>query len=152
MVNNRTVSKRPSFFGRGFLGVMRTVFSWKTRRMIFLSSIYGYILNVRTPDREHAEKLSKVLNVARKPEALELPIAIKSVIWRNRMPSGVEVEGRTLQISDLARNDLSDQECNTFIKLIVDSMPDWLQYAKKPQMQYDLKQLVKCLHTESLAS
>ena len=66
----------PSLFERGLSKLIRRVFAWKTRRMIFLSSIYGLVLDISRTDTENAEKLSRVLNIGRSVEGIEFPIAI----------------------------------------------------------------------------
>ena len=115
--------------------------SWRTRRMILLSSIYGVVLDIKKPDIEHSNRLSSVLNLAKDPRALELPVAIKSVIWYLTDENKVTVAKRQLCLKDLGRPDLTEEECNVLANHVVEQIPGVLRYAKTSQMVYD----VKCL-------
>lgn len=125
-----------------------SLLSWRIRRLIFLSSIYATALQVSKLDKEHADKLAKVLNIARDHRAMELPVAIKSIIWYKTNPKCIFVKNRRLTVRDLVRSDLTEQECDAIASYIVKVMPSWLKYANLVQMVYDVKCLAKQLHTE----
>jgi hypothetical protein len=141
----------PSLFERGLSKLIRRVFAWKTRRMIFLSSIYGLVLDISRTDTENAEKLSRVLNIGRSVEGIEFPIAIKSVIWYNRISPYMEIEGRTVHIRDLSNPKISEEDSRLIIDSILARMPSWLKYAKLSQMRYDLTKLASLLQTQQSA-
>lgn len=112
---------------------------WKTRRRIFLSSIYGMVVGATAPDIKHADQLAKVLNLARDHKALEFPLAIKSVIWFNTTKDLITVETRKLYLKDLGQVDLTEKERDELVVFILRRTPGILKYAKPNQMAYDLK-------------
>lgn len=124
-----------------------SLLSWRIRRLIFLSSVYATALQVSKLDKDHADKLAKVLNIARDHRAMELPVAIKSIIWYKTNPDCVFLKDQRLSVRDLVRPDLSEQECDAIAAYIVQVTPVWLRYAKMAQMVYDVKSLAKQLHT-----
>lgn len=124
------------------------LFSWKTRRRIFLSTIYGMSVDQEKTDFDHADKLAKVLNLSRDHKALELPMAIKSVVWFKKDKELVVVETRKLFLKDIARKDLSEKEQEELACSIVNNTPWIIRYAKYKQMVYD----VKCLSNYLRAS
>ena len=146
--NSNRNPEPPVMTPRGrILGVFAKFLNWKTRRMIFLSSIYGLIMDITKPDASNAEKLSKVLNIGRTGKGIEFPIAIKSVIWYRCLDSSLEVQGRTLHLRDLANPSLSEEDGSLMVETIINIMPSWLRYAKRSQMVYDLQRLVKHLQS-----
>ena len=127
------------------------LFPWRTRRRIFLSSIYGIVVGVTKPDNSHADKLAKVLNLSRDHKALEFPLAIKSVIWFYAK-GAVVVEERKLCLKDLGRGDLTGREQDELVGFIVKNTPGVLKYAKPKQMAYDLKCLSNFLRSSEVYS
>ena len=99
------------------------------------------------PDRVNTSQLSQALNIARNPDAIQFPMAIKSVIWYKRIPSGLMVEGRQYQVSDIARADLTKNVHEALVTEFLEKTPAWLHYAKTSQMRYDLECLFKLLRT-----
>lgn len=117
------------------------LFTWKTQRLIFLSTIYGMAVDNKKLDTEHAEKLAKVLNITNDSRTLELPFTFKSVVWFHTTKDGIVTEKRKLSIKDLGRKDISEKECECIIAHIVQNAPCLLIYAKPSQMAYDVKRL-----------
>lgn len=137
--------------GRKTVQVVHRLLTWKSRRMIFLSSIYGLIMDNQKPDRVNTSQLSQALNIARNPDAIQFPMAIKSVIWYKRIPSGLMVEGRQYQVSDIARADLTKNVHEALVTEFLEKTPAWLRYAKTSQMRYDLECLFKLLQTSKIS-
>lgn len=136
------------FLKTKFLKGIYFLLSWKTRRMIFLSSIYGLVCPKQS-DLVNTRKLSKMLNISREPDALRLPIAIKSIIWYRHLPTSPE--GQVLSVTELSNPDLTDEARDIITEQILAKMPEWLKYAKPSQMKYDLNCLVKFLHAQAIA-
>lgn len=145
-------SRGLSYFRRKSVKLIYALLTWRTRRMIFLSSLYGMVLGIKRPDHDHAAKLTQVLNIARDPQGIEFPIAIKSVIWYKRLSPTLEIEGRTYHLRDLANPDLAEGDLERLVGGIIAKTPEWLQYAKKSQMRYDLLCLGRHLRTGELPS
>lgn len=116
--------------------------------MIFLSSIYGLVCPKQS-DLVNTRKLSKMLNISREPDALRLPIAIKSIIWYRHLPTSPE--GQVLSVTELSNPNLTDEARDIITERILAKMPEWLKYAKPSQMKYDLNCLVKFLHAQAIA-
>lgn len=135
---------------KGFcLKLIYKVLSWRTRRMIFLSSLYGLAMDIQKPDISHAKKLSKVLNIAREPSSVELPMSLKSVIWKNHLTEKLDRQGNILRVTDLNNPWLSLEDFDALATSIVKNMPEWLKYAKDSQIKYDIRCMVKMMHKET---
>lgn len=135
---------------KGFcLKLAYKLLSWRTRRMIFLSSLYGLVMDIQKPDISHAKKLSKVLNIAREPSSVELPMSLKSVIWNKRLTEKLDHQGNILRFTDLNKPWLSLEDFDTLATSIVKNMPEWLRYAKDSQIKYDIHCMVKMMHKET---
>lgn len=117
--------------------------------MIFLSSLYGLAMDIQKPDISHAKKLSKVLNIAREPSSVELPMSLKSVIWKKRLTEKLDHQGNILRVTDLNKPWLSLEDFDTLATSIVKNMPEWLRYAKDSQIKYDIHCMVKMMHKET---
>lgn len=117
--------------------------------MIFLSSLYGLALDIQKPDITHAKKLSKVLNIAREPSSVELPMSLKSVIWKNHLTEKLDHQGNILRVTDLNNPWLSLEDFDALATSIVKNMPEWLKYAKDSQIKYDIRCMVKMMHKET---
>lgn len=131
---SRTNGHVLSYFARRFL-------TWKLRRLIFLSSLYGVVSQVRHVDEENAKRLVKALNIANNPDSVQLPVAVKSAIWSHRVENGFYIEDRHLNVQDLGSKDIKDADLEEIARWIVKKMPYWLHYAKSTQMLYDVKRL-----------
>lgn len=130
---------------RSIVKTVYRVLSWKSRRMIFLSTIYGMATDLQQPDEARIFQLTRALNLARNPETLQLPLAIKSVVWYKRLPSGLEVEGQNFQVSDMTRTDLTEDTQEALLNELLQKTPSWLLYARPGQMRYDLECMFKFL-------
>lgn len=139
------------FMKRFVVKMAYRLFNWRSRRMIFLSSIYGLMTNNNEADYARTVQLTQVLNLARNPAALQFPIAIKSVIWSKRLPSGIMVDGKKFQVSDMARTDLKDGVHDALVDELLKKTPEWLHYARLSQMRYDLECLFKLLQSTKTA-
>ena len=124
-----------------FRHAVRHLLSWKIRRLIFLSSLYGVVRDVNHVDKENAKRLVKALNIAIRPDSVQLPVAVKSVIWSHRVEEGIYVGGRHLHVQDLGSHEVKDGEREELAKWVIKKMPDWLHYAKSAQMLYDVKRM-----------
>lgn len=151
MSENTSPLTRLGFIGRKTVQVVHRLLTWKSRRMIFLSSIYGLVMDIKDPDHVNTSQLSQALNIARNPDAIQFPMAIKSVIWYKRIPSGLMVEGRQYQVSDIVRADLTEHVHEALVTEFLEKTPEWLRYAKTSQMRYDLECLFKLLQTSKIS-
>ena len=129
----------------------KRLLSWKTRRLIFLSSLYGAVCQVKHVDEANAERLVKALNIAKTADSIVLPVAVKSVIWSHRVESGIFVEDRHLSIQDLCSDQIQEADREALARWIVKKMPLWLRYAKSSQMLYDVKRLAEVTRSVQLA-
>lgn len=121
------------------LKLTHSLFSWRTRRMILLSSLYGSLTKPVQPDIRHAVGLAKVLNLTNDYRTMQLPVAINSVIWYHTDRDFVTVKKRQLCLQDLIKPDLTKEECQALVLHIVQQTPKVLRYAKTSQMVYDIQ-------------
>jgi hypothetical protein len=56
------------------------------KRLIFISSITGYLRGIQTPESALAERLNNLMNMGNRSNSLLVPIMFNSKIWRDFDP------------------------------------------------------------------
>lgn len=106
----------------------------RTKRLIFLSSIYARMEKRPSVDRDTLHKLNKALALCNDEAALMMPVHLNRVIWNSE--SAEEIPLDMLFTEELDRSKLR-MACT----LIIKHMPAWLRYSDENVMREDLQKL-----------
>lgn len=116
------------------------------KRLIFISSVTGYLRGIHTPESALAERINNLMNVGNRSNSLLLPLMLNSKIWCDFDPN-TELLLKGIVYKDLVK--CNDRGCaaikdlrilsNAFIK----NTPHFLKYGSKKEMRKDLMFLFK---------
>lgn len=134
---------KPSVFRHLAAKIANKIFSAKVKRLIFISSIVGLAYPLREPDNLTVEKLNKVFSLVRDPHALELPIYVKSVIWRDCDLRVMAQNGQSICPASLIYGKVSDEDTQKLVRHVVDQTPWWLRYKTVSDMHTDMHRLIR---------
>lgn len=116
------------------------------KRMIYISSVVGLIFNRDDPDMVLIEKLNEIIHLARDVKTCQLPMHIRSAIWKNLDTSNVQVgQGKRITIGEILEKPLDSDRCSYIGEQIASSSPKWLTYGSKAIMANDIVVLIKHL-------
>jgi len=128
--------------------ILTKILPYKTKRLIFLSSILAGIKNITNPDKQLLRKVNEVLEISRIDEAIALPMHYGDAIWSRLLPEGIYLKYLkypVLQLSDLDKNHLTTTELRIIANAILNSTPVWMKYGSRRTMRNDLFELIDIL-------
>lgn len=124
--------------------LLSKILSSRTKRIMFISSLYAYIKQIQNPDEEIALKLNQVMCLSSREDALMLPMALSKYIWRNGASIHCSTEEVQMnQLSDALRRVDSLAQQRIISEQVIQNTPQWLQYGSHRRMRYDLMELFK---------
>lgn len=109
----------------------------KIRKILFLSSVVAMIENENSTE-ELAQQLNRILKLTVKNKAIEFPMIIKNVIWKEKLRKFNE----TSLIQEKNQNQIVDLFCN--------NAPRYLVYGNPEKMRDDLTYLFSALKIENI--
>ena len=153
MTSRQYGSTRKPTFGQRVLGA---VLSPRTRKLIFLSSLAGYLQKVTNPDNEMVEKINELFSLSRDPTALKLPMQMSARIWSAFDESALLQAGiNTPALSELSNSKLSAPQLRIISNQLINTVPCWLIYGSREAMRQDICKLLQtpseAFHTPSTA-
>lgn len=116
----------------------------KIKRLVFLTSIYGYIKNQSNVSDEILHKLNIALSLSRDERAMRLPLVIKDVVWRDLDVKTFDEVGEV--ITDPRRSITYMIKANHLDKLteiLIQYAPSWTIYGSQRLIKKDVRLLVK---------
>lgn len=99
----------------------------RTKRILLLGSLFGYICNKTSYDKDAIRKLNEVMALSASDSALMFPIQLSRVVWEK---SGAQ---RTVPL----------EPQNITAKQLADRIPYCLQYSSYQEMFNDIKKLLE---------
>lgn len=117
----------------------------KVKRLIFISSITGYLREIHTPESALAERLNNLMNIGNRSNALLLPIMFNSKIWCNFNPT-TELKLKGIIYKDLIKFNnpkTSMKDLRILSNMFITNSPIFLRYGSKKMMRNDLIHLFK---------
>ena len=106
-------------------------------RILFLSSLYGRLFNVRTLDPEIYHKLNRVLEIASNDSALGMGMQFSQAFWNGRGLSVIGTELNTynqLVLTKEAEKEIVDK--------IITITPKWLTYSRESMVD-DITKMIQ---------
>lgn len=99
----------------------------RMKRMVFLASLAAVANDTGIPEKDLIRKLNQVMGLSTTGDsALHLPIAVSSVIWKNKELLKKEIK----TLADCTDADGTAQEC---AMRIANATPQWMTGADSPQ-------------------
>lgn len=142
---------REGFLRRFVQKAANRFFTDHAKRWIFISSLVGVAYPKQSPDIETAEKINKIFNLVNKPEALEFPIYVKSVIWKDCDLKVLGTNGQVITLSSVPMSHVSDEDTEKLAAQVVGQTPEWLRYKTYQIMIDDVIRLLKNLENHSVS-
>lgn len=112
----------------------------KTKRLIFLSSVVASIENVTNPDKELLSKLNELLCLSHEKEAINLPMYVHGILWKNEIksikcPSCFDGIG---SVCDVKEMQLTKPQIRALSNVIINKTPPWMIYGTRKEIRDDL--------------
>lgn len=136
-------SVQPGFFKRVLSDFVASKLGARYKRMIFMSSIYGLIQQVKDPDLALVQKLNDVLKLSHYPEAFQLPIKVKSLIWTDCKEGYIDTGMDMISFSEIKGKELPVEKCRFVARYFSNRAPNWLRYATPETMEDDVIRLIQ---------
>lgn len=116
------------------------------KRLIFISSITGYLKGIQTPQSALAERINCLMKVCDRSNSLLVPIMFNSKIWStqdlNQQLTMQGIDHKSLLSSDVKDN-ATMRELRLLSQAFIDHAPKFLKYGSKKKMTNDLMYLFK---------
>ena len=136
----------PSLSFRGMVGnTLSRFLPDDVKRLIFISSITGYLRDIQTPESVLAERLKNLMNIGNRSNSLLAPIMLNSKIWCDFDPDK-ELKLKGLVYADLIKfkeSTTSMKNLRILSNVFIDNSPHFLKYGSKKEMRNDLMHLFK---------
>jgi hypothetical protein len=116
----------------------------KTKRLVFLSSLIGYITKNEEPDKELLQKINNLLALSENDRAMVLPMYISKTIWHDRIQSFdcfSCVNSKTCE-KTVKNMCLSHQQICRMSNAIITNIPNWMVYGTKRHIRHDVMTLL----------
>lgn len=141
---NPTKARGENWILKKFHQFLKHKLSTRIKRMIFLSSLLGFTRSKDLPSIDTIIKINEVLGLAHDVDAIKLPIFIREWVWNHEFQEDILVSNRRIKLSQFYDLELSKNELERLVDYIISKTPDWLVYASRDIVSYDLKSLYMC--------
>lgn len=106
------------------------------KRLFFITSLYSHVVRIEQLRADAVSKLNELLGLARRVNALHLPMAFPDVVWQDTTIDSVLNE-------ELLSTDISDEHAMLISKRVVDIAPGWIKYGREDDMVHDVFNLIR---------
>ena len=106
------------------------------RRIIVLTSLYFQVVRIEKMRDDVVRSLNAMMSLARSERALQLPIAIKGIVWRATDLNGILTE------ADFT-GPVTQERAITISRKVVDRVPRCLRYGDDDAMINDVFNLIR---------
>ena len=115
----------------------------RIKRVIYVSSILALIEQINNPDDALLAKLNEILDLGKYPASAGLPMfCAKSLIWVNCETYTVELHGKTIPITELAKEPRQEEDNMIVGRYFSNIVPKWLKYGSDDLMTRDISLLL----------
>lgn len=105
----------------------------RLKRIVYIGLIFGYFNKKDEVNMELLKKINDTFRTADHPRAYELPIAVKSILWRD-----FNLDGVVISTTEIDGKHLLTSQCKMDIcKHIVDNIPEWIRYSSQARIYRD---------------
>lgn len=108
------------------------------RRILFTVSLYFALSKETYPGEKTLKRLNKSLQLAKDPNALELPARLHNLFWSGRLDEILD----EIKLTDLLQNQ-DPMQVELFCSILVNSTPHWMRYGRRTDMIHDVKRVLE---------
>lgn len=119
----------------------------KVKRMLYVSSVIGMVIQRDKPDMAMVERINKVMHLAYRTSSLLFPVYIGSVIWKNLCGKTVQLEQGPVEITHLPIHAMQEIDLWRTGVFFSRNAPAWLHYGSENLMTTDVHDALVCLDT-----
>lgn len=116
----------------------------RMKRLIFLSSFFGYTKPVDTLSTETMVKLNTVLALAHNVDAIEFPVVIRTWLWNHEIDDGIVIEDRCILLTEFYKQSFTFSDFSRIADFLMSKAPDWMVYGTRDIIAQDLQNLHLC--------
>jgi len=121
--------------------VGKRLMSNRIKKLMLIGSLFGFFENKEQVDKVLLSALNAQLSLAYRPEAVELPIALRQYF----LPES-DLKKIRAEMGDIPAE---PERRRTFAQRIVDVLPDWLKYADNNDMVNDVSETIEFVQYSS---
>ena len=120
----------------------------KTKRLVFISTLFAGIKDIQETSPEHLQCLNELMGLCEIKEAISLPMFFGAMLWKKKLPEGIFLHYRKnppLQLCEINNKELSEVEMRVIANTIINHTPCWLLYTSRRKMRDDLVLLLEMM-------
>ena len=118
----------------------------RLRRMVYVGSFAGMVLNIQDPDLKIIEKMNDVLRLAHRPSGWIPPFMVSGMVWQHCKDDSVRLSTGEKPISQVALSKaLSDNDCWRIGLFAARNCPESLRYGSDQVMAADIHDTLRAL-------
>lgn len=106
------------------------------KRVFFITSLYFELVEIEKLRSDAVAKLNQIMRIAHDDAALQLPAAMRGMVWGNT-PLHEALD------ADLLGQEISETRAREISEKIVDMSPQWLRYGRRTDMIDDVLDLIR---------
>lgn len=106
------------------------------KRVFFITSLYFELVQIEKLRSDAVAKLNQIMRIAHDDAALQLPAAMRGMVWGNT-PLHEALD------ADLLGQEISDTRAREISEKVVDMSPQWLRYGRRSDMIDDVLDLIR---------
>jgi hypothetical protein len=115
--------------------VLSKVLSRHGKRILFITSLYFQVVQIERLKADAIQKLNSIMKLAHAEEALQLPVAMRGMVWN----STAIQDTLTAELMD---QDITDERANEISEKVVSMAPPWLRYGSRDMVK-DVVDLIR---------
>lgn len=134
--------RRASFWASHIGNFISQKISARIKRLIFLSSVVGFLKDISSPDKDMLVKLNKVLKLAHNDDAIILPFYVHSWLWKKcEINTAIEINGQQVPLYRLLDMRLNTASFDNIAAYFIEKAPKWIIYGPEKTIAHDLEVL-----------
>ena len=111
----------------------------RLRRMLYVGSFAGMVLQIQNPDQKLIGKMNQVLHLAHRPSGWIPPFMVSDVVWKHCKDEAIKLSSGEKPISQVALTEtLSDNDCWRIGLFAARNCPESLRYGSDQVMAADI--------------
>lgn len=115
--------------------ILSKVLSRHGKRILFITSLYFQVVQIERLKADAIRKLNTIMKLAHAEEALQLPVAMRGLVWNS---TAIQ---QTLS-AELMDQNISDDRAQKISEEVVSLAPTWLRYGSQDMVK-DVIELIR---------
>lgn len=111
------------------------------KRILFLTSLYCRVVRLEHMRDDTIDQLNGLLRLAKRRDALRLPVAVQGMVWTDDLSAQVREE--------LCRTDFDESKAEELASRVIAGAMSWMRYGNPGEMEEDIITMFRDIHDES---